>query len=71
MASISFKCTDEEKELIRRTAEDTIYGSMSGYCHYIIMAATKAIDNARNGTEYKDVYPIGKEDNTLIYKKED
>ena len=70
MASISFSCSDEEKELIKRVAQETKYGGMSGLCRYLVVAAVKAIDNARNGTEYEDVYPIGQEEDTLIYQTE-
>lgn len=58
MASITFQCTDEEKELIKKIASESAYNGMSGYCRYIIVSTTKAIDNARHGTEYDDVYPV-------------
>lgn len=55
MASISFACTDEEKELIKKIAGESAYNGMSGYCRYIVVSATKAIDNARHGTEYPEL----------------
>lgn len=55
MASISFTCTDEEKALIKKIASESAYNGMSGYCRYIIVAATKAIDNARHGTVYPEL----------------
>lgn len=70
MASISFTCSDEEKALIKKIADDTVYGGMSGLCRYIVVAAVKAIDNARNGTQYEDIYPIGEEEDTVIYQVE-
>lgn len=66
MASISFTCTDEEKELIKKIAAESAYNGMSGYCRYIMVAATKAIDNARHGTEYPDIYPV-ETDTEVIY----
>lgn len=55
MASISFKCTDEEKELIKKMAAISNYGGMSGLCRHIVVSAVQAMDYTINGTEYEDV----------------
>lgn len=63
LASISFTVSDEEKELIKKIASESAYKTMSGYCAHLVVSATKAIDNARHGTQYEDVYPVKKEEN--------
>lgn len=62
LAQITFTVSDEEKELIKKIASESVYKTMSSYCAYVMMSATKAIDNALHGTEYEDVHKVDSED---------
>lgn len=58
LAQITFTVSDEEKELIKKIASESAYKNMSKYCAYIIVNATKAVDNALHGTEYDCVHKV-------------